>query len=199
MSIGELDDGDQSSIAEMSIDFSVYSDGISSLAADSAISQNINNISNHAVAPILLRDNISTASRANRSPDPPANSNPYTYTYDPYASVVDSDSGASPSLHLGSENGVRLGGDAPDPPSGSEGMEMIKRLSTRLADVRAKKDNPRKEESSPDASIDKHATSKSKNEKGRLVSFPTWLADAPPLINSSCCYPQLFSLEQLSC
>ena len=182
MSIGELDDGDQSSIAEMSIDFSVYSDGISSLAADSAISQNINNISNHAVAPILLRDNISTASGANRSPDPPANSNPYTYTYDPYASVVDSDSGASPSLHLGSENGVRLGGDAPDPPSGSEGMEMIKRLSTRLADVRAKKDNPRKEESSPDASIDKHATSKSKNEKGRLVSFPTWLADAPPLI-----------------
>ena len=182
MSIGELDDGDQSSIAEMSFDFSVYSDGISSIAADSAISQNINNISNHAVAPILLRDNISTTSRANRSPDPPANSNPYLYTYDPYASVVDSDSGASPSLHLGSENGVRLGGDAPDPPSGTEGMEMIKRLSTRFADLRAVKDKPRPEESPPDASINKHAKSKSKNTKGKCVSFPMWLADAPPLI-----------------
>ena len=158
MSIGEVEDGDQSSIAEMSFDFSVYSsDGISSLAADSAISQNINNISNHAVAPaILLRDNISTASGANRS----------TYTYDPYASVVDSDSGESPSLHLGSEC-------APDPPSGTDGMEMIKRFSTRFAG---------KKESPPNASIDKHTNSKPKDEKGRLVPFPTWLTDAPPLI-----------------
>ena len=159
ISAGAFDYDDQSSIAEMSVDFSVYSDGISSLAAESVISGSINNISNHAIAPV-------------RSP---ANSN--TYGYDPYASVVDSDSGASPSLHMGSL------GDAPDPPltngnKASGGVEMMKRLSARFADIRPTKDRPLQEEFPSDN--DRHSKSTIKTEKGHCMVFPAWLSDAPP-------------------
>jgi len=180
MSIGEgFDDGDQSSIAEMSVDFSVYSDGMSSLAAGSVISNNINNNSNHAVAPVLLGDDLPTTPGGHRPTDPPANSD--SCLYDPYASVIDSDSGASPSLHLGSESGVRLGMNAPDPPSTTDDRAraletMKKRLSTRFADMRTANNKPQSPEESQTDDIGKD------DYKSKKRQMPAWLSDAPPAI-----------------
>ena len=176
MSIGGgFDDGDQSSIAEMSVD---YSDGISSIAAGSAISNDINNISSHA-APLRLGDDLHTTPGGQRPTDSQENSD--SYVYDPYASVVDSDSGGSPSLHLGSESMARLGTDAPDPPSITNdragALGMMKRLSMRFVDVRAVKDKqqPPVEMQTDDINKDGHKFKKGPSR----YTMPAWLSDAP--------------------
>mmetsp|Transcript_20411 Transcript_20411/g.41606 ORF Transcript_20411/g.41606 Transcript_20411/m.41606 type:complete len:671 (+) Transcript_20411:41-2053(+) len=85
--------GEQSFAADsdISVDFSVYSDGISSFEESATSpSNNMSNTSNHSVAPSSL--------------DPTSPGGP-VYT-DPYASIIDTESGGSPSLHLGSDDGI---------------------------------------------------------------------------------------------